>query len=334
MSPDSRLPVVVVAGPTAAGKSAVAIDLALRFGGEVVNADSVQVYRLLDIGTAKPSPADRARVPHHLLDVVSPEVPYSAGRYAREARAAAGAIHARGRIVFLTGGTGLYIRAFLEGLIDGGEAEPDLRAELEREAETAETAGDPLRLHRRLSELDPDAARAIHPNDVRRVVRALELHRRTGTRASRLRATHAFSDRPFDVLYLVLDPGRAELDARIDARAAAMIDAGLLQECRALAARGYGSQLRSLQAIGYRHLMRVVEGRDTLVNALEAMRRDTRRFARRQRTWFRAVADARWVHPGQRERIEALVRDFAAGGSAGSVRARAAGAASYCAGET
>jgi len=311
MAPDSQRPVVVVAGPTAAGKSSLAIDLALRFGGEVVNADSVQVYRFLDIGTAKPSLAERARVTHHLLDVVTPDVVYSAGRYSREARAAAAAIHARGGIVFLTGGTGLYIRAFLEGLIEAGEVEPGLRASLEGEAERAAADGDPHRLHRRLTDLDPEAARAIHPNDVRRTVRALELQQRTGTRASRLRAAHDFADRPFEVLYLVLDPGRTELDSRIDARAEAMIEAGLLQECRVLAARGYGSQLRSLQAIGYRHLMQVVEGRDTLANALEAMRRDTRRFARRQRTWFRAVPGAHWLDPRQRERIDALVADFA-----------------------
>ena len=313
MPSDPQRRVVVVAGPTASGKSRVAIDLALRFGGEVVNADSVQVYRFLDIGTAKPSLAERARVPHHLLDVVTPDVAYSAGRYSREARAATAAIHARGGIVFLTGGTGLYIRAFLEGLIDGGEAEPQLRSALEREAERAGAAGDPHRLHRRLAEIDPDAARGIHPNDLRRTVRALELHQRTGTPPSRLRASHDFSDQPFAVLYLVLDPGREALDARIDARAKEMIDAGLLQECRGLAARGYRSDLRALQAIGYRHLMQVVEGRDTLAGALEAMRRDTRRFARRQRTWFRGVPGARWLHPDQRDAIEALVGDFAAG---------------------
>src|SRR5690606_22329319 len=245
-----RPPVVVVAGPTAAGKTPAAIELAQRFGGEIVNADSVQVYRYLDIGTAKPTLAERARVPHHLLDVVTPDVPYNAGRYAREARAAAAAIHARGGVVFLTGGTGLYIRAFLEGLIDDGAARPGLREQLECEAQQAARAGDPHRLHRRLAERDPEAARRIHPNDVRRTVRALELALATGTPASRLRAAHGFADRPFRVLYLVLDPGREALDARIDARARAMIEGGLLQECRALRERGYGPELRPLQAIG------------------------------------------------------------------------------------
>lgn len=305
-------PVVVVTGPTASGKTGVAIELALRFGGEIVNADSVQVYRYLDIGTAKPTLADRARVPHHLLDVVAPNEPYDAGRYAQDARAAAREIHARGAPVFLTGGTGLYIRAFLEGLLADAPADPELRRELEREAARAAEQGDPQRLHRRLAAIDPEAARAIHPNDLRRVVRALELVELTGRPPSELRAAHRFADRPYRVLYLVLDPGVATLDARIDARAQAMIDAGLLRECRWLREHGYGPELRPLQSIGYRHVMPVVDGLDTLAGALEGMRRDTRRFARRQRTWFRAVREAEWMHPDDRAAIEKRVAEFLA----------------------
>jgi tRNA dimethylallyltransferase len=304
-------PVVVVAGPTAAGKSGVALELALRFGGEIVNADSMQVYRGLDIGTAKPSAADRARVPHHMLDVVTPDVPYNAGRYSREARAAASHIHARHGLVLLAGGTGLYIRAFLEGLIDDEDgADRELRARLEREAARAVEEGEAGRLHARLAEVDPIAATRIHPNDVRRTVRALELVGRHGAPISRLRDRHGFSDRPYTVLYLVLDPGREELDRRIDARSAAMIEAGLLRECRALRAQGYGPELRPLRAIGYRHMMPVVDGQDTLANAVAGMQQDTRQFARRQRTWFRGVREAVWMHPDDRDGIEARVRAF------------------------
>lgn len=310
--------VVVLAGPTPAGKSALAIDLALRFGGEIINADSVQVYRHLDIGTAKPTLEERARVPHHLLDLVRPDEPYDAGRYARDARAAAAAIHGRGAVVLLVGGTGLYVRAFLEGLLADAPADPALRRELEAEAERAAAQGDPQRLHRRLAALDPDAAGVIHPNDLRRVIRALELLERTGRPASALRAAHRFADRPFRVLYLVLDPGVAALDARIDARAQAMIDAGLLRECRWLREQGYGSELRPLQAIGYRHVMPVVDGTDTLAGALEGMRRDTRRFARRQRTWFRGVREAEWRHPGERAAIEKRLAEFLAADPAGA----------------
>jgi tRNA dimethylallyltransferase len=312
-----REPVVVIAGPTAAGKSGAALTLAERVGGEIVNADSMQVYQFMDIGTAKPSLADRARVPHHLLDVVPPNVAYNAGRYSRDARSAAAQIHARGALPLVTGGTGLYIRAFLEGLLDDADPDPELRARLEREAELAAKEGDPERLHRRLAALDRDAAERIHPNDRRRTVRALELVAQSGVPASQLRARHHFGDRPYRVLYLVLDPGREALDARIDARAAAMIDGGLLQECRALRERGYGPELRPMQAIGYRHMMAVVDGQDTLANALVAMRRDTRQFARRQRTWFRAVPDAIWMQPDDARAIESRVRAFLADDGAG-----------------
>jgi tRNA dimethylallyltransferase len=308
--PTPRPPVVVVAGPTASCKTGVAIALALRFRGEIVNADSMQVYRHLDVGTAKPSLAERARVPHHLFDVVTPDVPYNAGRYVREARAAAAAIHARGGVVFLTGGTGLYIRAFLEGLIEDDALDTDLRREFEREAERATAAGDPTRLHRQLAECDPAAAERIHPNDLRRTIRALELARRYGAPASRVRERHAFQDRPYRVLYLVLDPGRDELDRRIETRTRAMIEGGLLKECRALRDMGYGPELRSLQSIGYRHLMPVVDGSDTLVNAEAAMQRDTKRFARRQRTWFRSVADAVWMDPREIDAIASRVATF------------------------
>jgi tRNA dimethylallyltransferase len=233
-------PVIVVTGPTATGKTPLAIDLALHFDGEIVNADSMQVFRYMDIGTAKPSPQERARVPHHLLDVVTPDVPYSAGRYAEAARAAASQIQSRGRIVILAGGTGLYIRAFLEGLIETGRADPELRDRLEREHEDAVLAGDSERLYRRLADSDPEAAARIHPNDIRRIVRALEIAARTGRPTSAVRGDHAFCDRPYRALHLALDVDREALTARIDARCAAMIESGLLQEVRDLQERGYG----------------------------------------------------------------------------------------------
>jgi tRNA dimethylallyltransferase len=306
---DSRPPVVVVTGPTSAGKTETAIELALRFDGEIVNADSMQVYRFMDIGTNKPDAAQRARVPHHLLDVVTPAERYSAGRYQEAARRAASEIGERGRSVFLTGGTGLYIRAFLEGLLEAGEADPELRAALEKEHRAALAAHDPFRLHRRLAELDPEAGVRIHPNDVRRVIRALELCRRAGE-ASGVRDRHGFRDRPFRSLYLVLDPGRDALDARIDAACQRMIERGLLREVRALREMGYGPELPALQAIGYRHLHAVVDGAATLAQVLPAMQRDTRRFARRQRTWHRAVPEAQWMRPEEGTQIAKTVEAF------------------------
>ncbi len=309
-SADSRPPVVVVTGPTASGKTGLAIELAERFDGEIINADSVQVYRYLNIGTAKPGPELRARVPHHLFDVVNPDASYSAGAYLSAAREAAEAIRKRGRRVVLTGGTGLYIRAFLEGLLADGAADAELRDALEEEHRTAVAAGDPHRLHRQLAECDPTAADRIHPNDVRRIIRALEISRRSGIPASSLRREHHFRDRPFAALHLAIDPGREIVNRRIDARCHAMIEPGLLQEVRDLRRRGFGAELRSMQAIGYRHLGPVVDGTDTLANAVEAMRRDTRRFARRQRTWLRAVPEAVWLDPVDRELIFERVGAF------------------------
>lgn len=307
---NGRPPVVVVTGPTASGKSALALEIALRIDGEIVNADSMQVFRFMNVGTAKPSPEERARVPHHVFDVVDPDQPYSAGRYAQDARAAAAAIHARGRVVVLVGGTGLYIRAFLDGLIETGDVNPGTRTRLEAEQARAVAEGDPTRLHRRLAQLDADAADDIHPNDARRTIRALEILEQSGKPASRMREAHGFKDRPFRVLHLCIDPGREALNERIAVRSKAMIDGGLLREVRDLRERGYGPELKPMQAIGYRHIQPVVDGADTLANALEAMIRDTRQFARRQRTWIRAVADVHTYDPADRDAIFAHVERF------------------------
>ena len=308
--PAIRPPVVVVTGPTGSGKSSLAIELAERFEGEIANADSMQVFRYMDIGSAKPSMEERARVPHHLFDIVDPDEPYSAGRYAEEARAAAAQIHARGHVVFLTGGTGLYIRAFLDGLIKTEVVDPGLRKRLEEEQARAAEEGDPTRLHRRLREFDAQAAEKIHPNDVRRTVRALEILEQSGESASSVREAHGFRDRPFRVLHLSIDPGREALTKRIETRAEAMIEAGLLREVRGLRQRGYSADLKPMQAIGYRHIQPVVDGADTLANALEAIKVDTRRFARRQRTWIRGLPDVHWHDPAEPEAIFERVGRF------------------------
>jgi tRNA dimethylallyltransferase len=303
-------PVVVVTGPTAAGKTGLAIEVARRFAGEVVNADSMQVFRYLDIGTAKPTLEERSQVPHHLFDIVTPDIAYSAGRYSREARQAAGEIHARGHLVVLAGGTGLYIRAFLEGLLPSGSADRELRDRLEREHQQAVEEGAPQRLYERLAALDPEAAERIHPNDLRRVTRALEIVEQLGAAASTARDDHGFRDRPFETLHLAIDPGRETLHQRIDRRCQAMIDAGLLREVRDLRARRYGPELRPLHAIGYRHIGPVVDGLDTLANALPAMQRDTRRFAKRQRTWLRGISSAEWMRPDDPDAIYRRVEAF------------------------
>ncbi len=313
-----RPPVIVVTGPTGSGKSSLAIELAKGFEGEIVNADSMQVFRYMNIGTAKPSAEERLEVPHHLFDVVDPDEPYSAGRYAKEARVAAEQIHARARVVFLTGGTGLYIRAFLDGLIETENSDPALRRRLENEQARAAEEGDPTKLHRRLMEFDAEAAEKIHPNDVRRTVRALEILEQSGQRASSVREAHGFRDRPFRVLHLSIDPGREALTERIEKRVEAMVEGGLLREVRGLRERGYAADLRPMQAIGYRHIQPVVDGSDTLANAAEAMKVDTRRFARRQRTWIRPLPDVHWHDPGEPGAIFERVRHFLDAAKAGS----------------
>lgn len=314
--PPSAIPdrprVVVVAGPTGAGKSALALRLARRFDGEIVNADSMQVYRLLDIGTAKPTAAERAAVVHHLVDVAEPGEQFNAGRFAALARAAIADIHARGRRAFVVGGTGLYLRALLEGLLSGPAGDRDARAELEAELALAEEEGDPERLHHRLRALDPEEAARIHPRDRKRTIRALELQRASGRRPSELRREHGFAERPYERLFLVVDPGREALAERIDRRCEAMLAAGLLQEVRRLREQGHGPELPSMQAIGYRHMQPVIDGLDTLTHVLEQMQHDTRQFARRQRTWFRGVPDAVWVQPDDWDGIEARVAAFLA----------------------
>lgn len=313
ITPDRvKPPVLVLTGPTAAGKSSLALELAQRFDAEIINADSMQVFRFMDIGTAKPSLEERATVPHHLFDVATPNQHYSAGRYAIDARAAAEKIHAAGKLAMLVGGTGLYIRAFLAGLIDTGGADLELRNRLEAEHARAVEQGEPTRLYRRLEALDPRAAAGIHPNDLRRTIRALEIVQRCGREASAVRSEHGFEDSPFQSLHLALDPGREIIDRRINQRCKEMIERGLLQEVRRLREMGYGPELRPMQAIGYRHINPVADGSDTLRNALVAMQTDTRRFARRQRTWLRKVEGARWSDPEDRESIHRAVEEFLA----------------------
>jgi len=297
-STSRQIPLVVVTGPTAAGKTELALRLAERFGGEVLNADSMQVFRYMDIGTAKPSIEERGRVPHHLFDIVTPDVDYSAGRYAEDARIAIEAIRGRGKVPMLVGGTGLYIRALIHGLVPTGGADAGLRERLEREAQEAEAAGELQVLHHRLRDLDPAAAEAIHPNDTRRTIRALEIIEQSGRPASEVRGEHGFDHASFEALHLVIDPGREVVSQRIEARCHAMIAAGLLREVRGLRARGYGPELRAMRGIGYRHLNPVADGVDTLANAVVSMAADTRRFARRQRTWLRKVDGAEWFDPG------------------------------------
>lgn len=292
-------------GPTASGKTALALEWAERLGGEIVSVDSALVYRGLDIGAAKPSSAERARVPHHLLDLRDPWVPYSAAEFASDARAAIGAIVARGRVPILAGGTGLYFRALLHGLSPMPEADAGVRAELEAEAGER---GWPA-LHAELAGVDPAAARRIRPGDAQRLQRALEVWRLTGRPISAWQADPPPPRLPVRVLKLVLAPAdRAELHARIERRFDAMLAGGFLDEVERLRAlpalRDHPRplQLPALRAVGYRQAWESLD-RAGAVDAPDAAAfRDlavfaTRQLARRQLTWLRGELDARWFDP-------------------------------------
>lgn len=288
------LPLVVLAGPTAVGKSSLAFVLAERIGGEILAADSMQVYRGLDIGTAKPGADERRRVPHHLLDLVDPNQSFTAADYSRVACTTIAEIRDRGHLPIMVGGSGLYVRAALRGLFDGPGEEPSIREALRLEAREEGVPG----LHRKLTVLDPEAAAAIHPNDLFRIVRALEVCVVKGRPISALRAEgHRTLRRvPGPVLLFGLERRRQELYQRIDARAEDMVAHGFVEEVRALLDRGYSPGLKPLRAIGYRHMIGHLRGQATLDRAVACLKRDTRRYAKRQLTWFRHEEEIAWLH--------------------------------------
>jgi len=283
--------IAVIAGPTASGKTALAVDLARRLGGEIVNADSQQVYRGLDMGTAKPTAEERAAVPHHLLDLVEPGEGLDAARFVALADAAIAAVAARGGVPIVTGGTGLYVRALLHGVVEAPGRDPALRARLEEEAARI---GRPA-LHARLAAIDPEAAARIRPNDLVRVVRALEIAA-GGRRPSELHAAHAFRAERYDAVLLALDPPRPALHARIDARVREMFEGGLLDEARALDARLAGAAPARLP-IGYAEAIACVRGALDVEEAVRRVQVAHRRYARRQVIWLRRERGAEWVRP-------------------------------------
>ncbi len=279
---------IFLAGPTAVGKSAVALALAKGIGGEIISVDSMQVYRGLDIGTAKPTPAERTRVPHHLIDVVELADPFDAAKYVALAHQAVTEIQSRGHTPVFCGGTGLYFKAFLAGLGEAPPADAKLRAELE----TAPLAG----LLRELEQRDPATFASIDRNNPRRVIRALEVIRLTGRPYSAQRAdwqAETTVRRPPQVICLTRRP--ADLHARINTRVDEMFTAGLVDETRQLLARGLEQNQTAMQAIGYRQVVEHLRGECSLPETIERVKIKTRQFAKRQLTWFRKYATARWI---------------------------------------
>lgn len=302
-----RPPLVVICGPTASGKTALALDLAQRYDAEIVSADSRQVYRGMDIGTAKASAEERARVPHHLLDVVDPDQDFTVADFTRLAREAIAGIHGRGRLPLVVGGTGLYLQALAGGLL----AAPGEDEELRRKWLAREDAEGEGTLHRLLLEVDPPLAERLHPRDRLRIVRALEVFSLTGRRLSSLQEEHAFAETPYRLFRIGLAPARDVLYGVIDRRVEAMMAAGLLDEVRGLLSRGYDPGLKSMQTIGYRECLRHLQGELSLAEAVALIQRDTRRYAKRQFTWFNRDETINWVDSLRESvRIQTLIDDF------------------------
>jgi tRNA dimethylallyltransferase len=289
-SGENDYPLVVVAGPTASGKTALAVRLAEELGGEIVSCDSVAVYRLMEIGTAKPTLEERARVRHHCLDLYWPDEACTAGDYARYAREAIAGIRERGLIPIVAGGTGLYLRALVEGLAPTPQRDDALR---ERLRETAERKGS-VWLHRVLRRLDPRAAELIHANDVPKLVRSIEVT--LAARQPRTAQWEAGRDplRGYRVLHMGLAPDRKRLYERINVRAAAMFDRGLVAETEMLREK-FGEDCRALRALGYLQAMAVLRGESSREEAVAAARQGHRNYAKRQGTWFRRQTEMRWL---------------------------------------
>jgi tRNA dimethylallyltransferase len=289
-----RPPLIVIAGPTASGKTGLGLELGERLGAEIVSCDSVAIYRGCDIGAAKPSPAERARVPHHLLDVAEPAERFSAADYVERADQAIAEIAARGRPVLVVGGTGLYLRALVDGLFPSPPPDPAFRAALREEAERL---GWPA-LHARLFTLDPEAAARIAPTDRVRIERALEVQVQTGEPISALQARHRAAARSrYPTLTLLVEPSPEELDRRIALRTERMLAAGLIEETRRLVAC-HGRDLKPLAAVGYKEALAFLDGHLSEAELGPTIQRATRHFARRQRTWLaKYEAHREHVHP-------------------------------------
>lgn len=295
--PPSRI--IVVCGPTGIGKTRNSIQLARRLGGEIVGADSMQIYRQMDIGTAKPTAEEQAEVCHHLIDVVDPDENFDAADYARLASDTVQNLDSRGTIPVVAGGTGLYIKSLIYGLFDISEPTSGIRERLKAEADKKGLEV----LYERLRRIDPETAAVTHANDAFRIIRALEIQAATGTPVSIHRQKHGFVKPRFSAFKIGLTMEREILYRRIDRRVDLMLAEGLLEEVEGLLNKGYSPSLKSMQSIGYRHMVAFIRGEVDWSETVRLLKRDTRRYAKRQFTWFRSDPEIHWIHPGDMERL-------------------------------
>jgi len=298
--------IIITCGPTGVGKTSFAIRLAQQFHGEIVGADSMQIYRHMNIGTAKPDPEEINLIRHHLIDIVDPGEEFDAGHYVKCADDAIEDILSRGKIPIVTGGTGLYIKALLNGLF---RSESVCIKTLSRLTKELEEKG-PHALHEKLAECDPNAADKIHPHDSFRVIRALEVFQTTGNRISDHQERHNFDSWRYAGLKIGLHMEREKLYDRINQRVDAMLDKGLLNEVISLGERGYSLDLKSMQSIGYKHMVMFIRNEVDLPEAVRLLKRDTRRYAKRQLTWFRKDKDIIWLNSSEIDASKKLIKEF------------------------
>jgi tRNA dimethylallyltransferase len=288
---EQKIPLLAIVGPTAVGKTALAIKVAQNMNGEVVSADSVQVYRYLNIGTAKPSPEEREGVPHHLIDIVEPDINFTVYDYQRRAKKTILEINERGRLPILTGGTGLYFKAVLDAYVFRSmKGNPKIRERLEEEYRVRGKE----HLHQLLKKNDPVAAQKIHPNDKKRIIRALEFFHLTGEPISSQWRLTEKKKGPYSAIIIGLKMQRNYLYERINDRIDLMIKEGLVAEVKNLLDQNYDGNLKSLQSLGYKHIMKYLQGEWDWETMLDYFKRDTRRYAKRQLTWFRADKRVKW----------------------------------------
>lgn len=282
--------VIIIVGPTATGKSRLAVEIASLIGGEVVSADSMQVYKYMDIGTAKPSISDRKGIPHFMIDVVEPDEDFNAGMYMEKARKLIEEIHERGKKAVIVGGTGLYIKALTRGIFRGPGKDERLRKNLLGEERLYGSGY----LYERLKLIDPAISSRVHPKDMLRIVRALEVYCQTGRPLSQWQLAHSFKEEPYETLKIGIEVDRVELYKRIEDRVDAMVEKGLIGEVDCLLKMGYNPYLKSMQGLGYKEVCQFLAGDISLDEALFLIKRETRRYAKRQFTWFKRDEDVRW----------------------------------------
>ncbi|TYO97802.1 tRNA (adenosine(37)-N6)-dimethylallyltransferase MiaA [Desulfallas thermosapovorans] len=292
MKNNNKIPLLVIAGPTATGKTEVAVEVADRLNGEVVSADSMQIYRFMDIGTAKPTVEETRGVPHHLINIVDPDVNFTAAVFQNLARKAIANIHNHGSVPLLVGGTGFYIDAVIYDYdFSGVGADEELRKSLKREAEQKGNEA----VHKLLETVDPVTAARIHVNDLKRIIRALEIYHQTGNAGAMFRNNNKLPYPDYDILFIALYYQRDILYKRIETRVDKMIESGLVDEVQSLLNAGYHRNLISMQGLGYKEIAGYLYNEYSLDEAVQLLKKNTRRFAKRQLTWFRRYSSIKWI---------------------------------------